>query len=454
MIRSAIFIDAENIYKSFEERNPGAAGNFVKHPHMLITSLEKMELGLPIGSTARKFISKRAYAPPHFFEEYMKVDDILRNGIEPISSANPSKNNKNSADIKIVLDCVTLLHTHPEIDEYIILADDTDYSHLSIELRRKGKNVIFFAQSPYVKAHARFCDYLLRISDLERFLKSQSPKPSGLGKKAKVGQVKPSTQPEMQVADAPTEASPKADQAPDLARALEVLAPYADARQGFLPLQAAMRALVDNIEGIKETDLLGYDGIDSFATALASANSNIVYYDRSSGGIRILNERLDLSDWGFSTNDDFTKAVRWLLVWIDDPIPFFSPKEWQSIFKCLHSLSSEFEQGPANLASFAEGFQDSLYRLGVHLNLDQAWLIIDSILEEKGTLSKYTPETDLAYCWRMAIWEQSGQWGWLNTQEGADFLVRWFSVAGENTEVAAQNLRNAMTLYSSETIEP
>lgn len=92
--------------------------------------------------------------------------------------------------------------------------------------------------------------------------------------------------------------------------------------------------------------------------------------------------------------------------------------------------------------------------MGIELALDDVWNIFDSINDEGGVFSCYSPPTDFAHCWRLAIWEQSGRVRWLNTENGADFLVKWFSVEGEDSKLASRNLLEAMAEYSIENQEP
>jgi hypothetical protein len=448
MLQSAIFIDAENVYKALVKKNTEAAKVFLDNPGRLMRGIEDLEIGLPSGMIGRRLISRRYYAPPFFLAG--KTDTILNGGIEVVSSANPSKNNKNSADIKIVIDCMNFLHVCPNIQEYIILADDTDYSHLSIELRRAGKNVIFLSQSRNVKPHSRFCDHLFRISTLENCLASRMPVPS-VDKSTSAQAIPESPEPVIVVPNlAEAEATPQLSPTPDLSKALEVLALYADARQGFLPLPMAMRILVDTFEGVKEHDLLGYENIESFANALAHAFRDEVIYDQQSSGLRILNERLDLSHWGFPIGDQFTEVVKRLLIWIDDPIPFIPPVEWRFTFKALHEISQDFEDGPDDLQEFSDRLNEKLFQNGIEISLNDAWNIIDSIIDEGGVFSQYSSQSDFAHCWRLAIWEQSGRVRWLNTENGAKFLVQWFSVEGEDQQRAASDLLSSIADYSSE----
>ena len=84
-----------------------------------------------------------------YFDFTEKMDDkwksiILNNGIESISVINLP--NKNSTDIKLMLDMIKEYYNNPIIDTYIIMSSDSDFYHIATFLRSSGKKVICYGE--------------------------------------------------------------------------------------------------------------------------------------------------------------------------------------------------------------------------------------------------------------------------------------------------------------------
>lgn len=84
-----------------------------------------------------------------YFDFTNKMDDkwksmILNNGIESISVINLP--NKNSTDIKLMLDMIKEFYSNPIIDTYIIMSSDSDFYHIATFLRSNGKKVICYGE--------------------------------------------------------------------------------------------------------------------------------------------------------------------------------------------------------------------------------------------------------------------------------------------------------------------
>ena len=96
-----------------------------------------------------------------YFDFTEKMDDkwkgiILNNGIESISVINLP--NKNSTDIKLMLDMVKEYYNNPIIDTYIIMSSDSDFYHIATFLRSSGKKVICYGESHTPPLLKNVCD--------------------------------------------------------------------------------------------------------------------------------------------------------------------------------------------------------------------------------------------------------------------------------------------------------
>ncbi len=92
----------------------------------------------------------------------MLVDNLIQ--IEDI----PYSGNKNSADIKLVVDALSTAYTSREFDQFAIVSSDRDYVPLILKLRELGKLVIGIGISPDTvnPLYVRACDSFLYYSSL------------------------------------------------------------------------------------------------------------------------------------------------------------------------------------------------------------------------------------------------------------------------------------------------
>ena len=96
-----------------------------------------------------------------YFDFTEKMDDkwksiILNNGIESISVINLP--NKNSTDIKLMLDMIKEYYNNPIINTYIIMSSDSDFYHIATFLRSSGKKVICYGEKHTPPMLKNVCD--------------------------------------------------------------------------------------------------------------------------------------------------------------------------------------------------------------------------------------------------------------------------------------------------------
>ena len=87
-------------------------------------------------------VLRRAYAnwaSPQF-GRYQQ--DLAMNGVDLIQMARFGAAQKNAADIRITIDAMETLIVHPEIDVFVLVSGDGDYTPLVQRLREYGKHVV------------------------------------------------------------------------------------------------------------------------------------------------------------------------------------------------------------------------------------------------------------------------------------------------------------------------
>jgi uncharacterized protein (TIGR00288 family) len=114
-----------------------------------------------------------------YFDFTEKMDDkwksmILNNGIESISVINLP--NKNSTDIKLMLDMIKEYYNNPIIDTYIIMSSDSDFYHIATFLRSSGKKVICYGEKHTPPMLKNVCDEFILCKKTVKLEKSKKPK--------------------------------------------------------------------------------------------------------------------------------------------------------------------------------------------------------------------------------------------------------------------------------------
>jgi NYN domain/OST-HTH/LOTUS domain len=127
----AVFIDFENLVIGAERAMPDVGRRAV--PYAALDQL--------CGERGNAAV-RRAYADwaRPTFGKYQ--EDLALNGVDLIQVTRFGAVQKNAADIRMAVDAMETLITHPEITVYILVAGDGDYSPLVQRLREFGKVVI------------------------------------------------------------------------------------------------------------------------------------------------------------------------------------------------------------------------------------------------------------------------------------------------------------------------
>jgi hypothetical protein len=135
---AALFIDWENFKISL--------WNIGKQPNLSAL----MEAVKSYG----RIVIARAYADwedPIFLNQ-QDPSHLYAAGIEPVfvpgkRYSNLGERRKNSVDVKMSTDCITICHSHPNIATFILVSGDADFLHVSNALRPLGKRVIMIGVS-------------------------------------------------------------------------------------------------------------------------------------------------------------------------------------------------------------------------------------------------------------------------------------------------------------------
>ena len=141
----AIFIDWENIYIS-------TVSEYKAKPNVSAILEKAREYGRIVSATAYADWTDGDFrnAPPTLYS----------NGISPryisaryFPGGKSQKRRTNSIDVMLAVECSDFLHTHPQVDTYVLVTGDGDFIPLVSLLRSRGKTVVVLGVSEATSYH-------------------------------------------------------------------------------------------------------------------------------------------------------------------------------------------------------------------------------------------------------------------------------------------------------------
>jgi NYN domain len=144
-LKSALFVDFDNVYSQLRQLQPDAAERFARHPSEWIGWLTG-SLALPEPhheAQRRRLLVRRCYLNPNWYQAYRHA--FLRAGFEIVDCPPVTSQGKTSTDIHLVLDVVDLLQHETHYDEFIVFSADADFTPLLRKLRRFDRRTTVLA---------------------------------------------------------------------------------------------------------------------------------------------------------------------------------------------------------------------------------------------------------------------------------------------------------------------
>ena len=144
-MKSALFVDFDNVYSQLRQLQPDAAERFARHPSEWIGWLTS-SLPLPEPheeGERRRLLVRRCYLNPNWYQNYRHA--FLRAGFEIVDCPPVTSQGKTSTDIHMVLDIVDLLQHETRCDEFIVFSADADFTPVLRKLRRYDRRTTVLA---------------------------------------------------------------------------------------------------------------------------------------------------------------------------------------------------------------------------------------------------------------------------------------------------------------------
>lgn len=163
-IKSALFVDFDNIYIGLSKTDPQAAERFASDPARWLAWLEK---GLPVrgngkvaGPVSRSVLIRRCYPNPDAgFRRFRSF--FTSAAFSVIDCPTLTRTGKNSSDIYMVMDILDTLNHKTHFDEFIIFSGDSDFMPVLLRLRAYDRRTTTLAIDFMPPAFKAACDLVI-----------------------------------------------------------------------------------------------------------------------------------------------------------------------------------------------------------------------------------------------------------------------------------------------------
>ncbi len=162
-IKTALFVDFDNIYIGLKKLDEAAAENFATDPSRWLAWMEQGMIGpeeteSPPHQT-REVLIRRCYLNPRDFYRYRP--NFTRSAFNVIDCPSLTTQGKNSADIYMVMDIIDTLEHNTHFDEFIIFSGDADFTPVLLRLRAYDRHTAVLAAGPASEAYKAACNLII-----------------------------------------------------------------------------------------------------------------------------------------------------------------------------------------------------------------------------------------------------------------------------------------------------
>jgi hypothetical protein len=167
-VRTALFVDFDNIYLRLQQEDPRAAEQFATNPGRWLDWLreklpydaaDRHEGAEQPGPRPRKILFRRCYLNPSQFGRFRP--DFSRAAFEVVDCPALTSGGKTSSDIHMVIDILDALHHDTHFDEFIILSGDADFTPVLLRLSKHDRRSAVLAIGPASTAYKAASDLLI-----------------------------------------------------------------------------------------------------------------------------------------------------------------------------------------------------------------------------------------------------------------------------------------------------
>jgi len=167
-LKSALFVDFDNVYSGLRRLDPACADRFARQPaqwmEWLIGSLKLPDYTAE--GAKRRVLVRRCYLNPQAYQRFRPSFNLA--GFEIVDCPALTSEGKTSTDIHMVLDIVELLQHEAKYDEFIVFSADADFTPVLRKLRRWDRRTTVLAIGFPSAAYRASADLLIDQDDFVR----------------------------------------------------------------------------------------------------------------------------------------------------------------------------------------------------------------------------------------------------------------------------------------------
>lgn len=185
-IKTALFVDFDNIYLSLDKLDPTAADYFATDPGRWLAWIEQ---GMPTreenGASSlqrRSILIRRCYLNPRAFFRFRPY--FVQTAFSVIDCPSLTQKGKNSADIHMVMDIIESLEHRTQFDEFIILSGDADFTPVLLKLRGHDRRTAILSIGSIPQAYKAASDRVISGDEFVEEALQISEETSRLGARA------------------------------------------------------------------------------------------------------------------------------------------------------------------------------------------------------------------------------------------------------------------------------
>jgi hypothetical protein len=162
-IKSALFVDFDNVYLGLRKIDPLAAERFATDPGRWLGWLQAGLAGPDedhAARTPRRFVLvRKCYLNPRSFQRYRPY--FTRAAFSVIDCPPLTHQGKTGTDIHMVMDVLDALEHPTRFDEFIILSGDADFTPVLLRLRSHDRRTMILTAGPSSQVYLAACDHVI-----------------------------------------------------------------------------------------------------------------------------------------------------------------------------------------------------------------------------------------------------------------------------------------------------
>jgi hypothetical protein len=167
IIRSALFVDFDNIFSGLKRQDYKFADKFANNPEQWLSWLEG-DYGAreESGSLRRKILIRKCYLNPQEYWNYRPY--FISSAFEVTDCPPLTAQGKTSTDIHLVMDVLDALNHPVRFDEFVIFSGDADFTPVLLRLRMNDRTTTMLSAGYVSPAYKASCDRTIRVEDFIR----------------------------------------------------------------------------------------------------------------------------------------------------------------------------------------------------------------------------------------------------------------------------------------------